>query len=78
MDILLFVIVVLQLIFMAWQEHKNREEREKLEMMIKSKDIVEFKEATEPPPPPTEVEEEKYRSLDEVPFEKLMNAEDNI
>ena len=75
---MLLIVIVAQLLFLAWQDHKNREEREKLEMMIMSKDVTEFKEAVEPPPPPAEVEKETHVPIDDVPLETLMSATDNI
>jgi len=78
MDILLFLVVIVQLLAFLWEEHKNRQEREKLEMMIKSKDVVEFKEAVEPPPEPEEIPEPTHVPLDDVPLEDLMKAKDYI
>ena len=43
-----------------------------------SKDVTEYREATEPKPEPAESEESPYKPMEEVDTEKLMNAEDNL
>jgi len=74
----IIVVAIVEFAYIVYQDLLNRKEREKLQMKLMSKNIQEYKEATEPKPKPAKSEESPYKPIDEVDTEKLMNAEDNL
>jgi hypothetical protein len=77
MEYLLGVIVLLFL-YIVYQDHSNRQEREKLELKLMSKDITEYKVNTEPTPVPKKDEPDEYMDTDDVPASKLLTANDKL
>jgi len=45
---------------------------------LMSKDVSEYKEATEPPAKPAESVKSPYRPMEDVDVEKLMSAKDEL
>jgi len=78
MEYLFLVVVVLLLGFIVYQDISNRRERESLALKLMSKDVTEYKTATEPPPKTMKEEEETFLDVDDVPAEKLLKAKDNL
>jgi len=76
--IYLIVVAIIEFIYIVYQDFLNRREREKLQMKLMSKDIQEYKEATEPAPKPGKSEKSPYKPIEEVSIDKLMKAEDNL
>ena len=74
----LIVVAIVEFAYIVYQDFLNRREREKLQMKLISKDVTEYKEATEPPPKPAKSEENPYKPMEEVDTEKLMKANDNL
>jgi hypothetical protein len=78
MEYLLFGVIVLLLLYVVYQDHSNRQEREKLELKLMSKDITEYKVNTEPLPEPKKEEPDEYLDTDDVPSSKLLTAKDRL
>ncbi len=78
MDYLFLIVVILQFIFIVYQHWSYQKEREKLQLKLMSRNVEEYKEATEPPAKPMKEKENPYKSLEDVPIEKQLEAEDNI
>ena len=78
MEYLLFGVIVLLITYIAFQDYSNRQEREKLELKLMSKDVTEYKVNTEPPPTPMKDEPEIYMDTDDVSPNKLLNAKDSL
>lgn len=79
MDIIgLLVVIGLQFVYIVYTDRENRKEREKMQLKIMAKDVVEYKEAISPPDPDTPEQRDTYLELDEVDLEELAKAEDNI
>jgi len=76
--IYIIIIAIAEFAYIVYQDFLNRKEREKLQMKLMSRDVIEYKEATEPKPEPAESEESPYRPIDEVNTEKLLDADDNL
>lgn len=76
--ILIIVVAIVEFAYIVYQDFLNRREREKLQIKLMSKDVAEYKEATEPPPKPAKSEENPYKPIEEVDTEKLMNAKDAL
>ena len=76
--IYLIVVAIVEFAYIIYQDFFNRQEREKLQMKLMSKDVTEYKEATEPTPKPAESVEDPYKPMEEVDTEKLMNAKDEL
>jgi hypothetical protein len=75
---LLAAIIIAEFFYIVYQDIANRRERERLQMKLMSRNIEEYKEATEPPPKPAESVKDPYRPLEEISTEKLINAKDNL
>ncbi len=78
MEILLIFLVMAEFFYIIYQDHANRQEREKLQLKFLSKNSDEYKRAVEPPPKEAESVPENYKPVEEVPFNKLIEAEDKI
>ena len=74
----IIVVTIVEFVYIVYQDFLNRREREKLQMKLMSKDVNEYKEATEPKPKPAKSVESPYKSMEEVDTEKLMNADDKL
>jgi len=74
----LFGIIVLLFLYIVYQDHSNRQERERLELKIMSKDITEYKVNTEPVPEPKKDEPDEYFDTDDIPASKLLTAKDKL
>jgi len=76
----LFAIIVLLIIYIAYESIASRREREKLQLKLMSKNVGEYKEATEPEPETVMPEEEldEHEELENVSPEDLLKAKDNI
>jgi hypothetical protein len=75
---LLFGVIVLLIAYIAFQDYSNRQEREKLELKLMSKDVTEYKVNTESTPTPMKDEPEIYMDTDDVSPNKLLNAKDSL
>lgn len=77
---LLVGIIVVQFVYILYQDFVNRREREKLQLLLKSETATEFKVATTTPKltPKQETKPNPFIPLEEVPFEKLIKAEDKL
>ena len=82
--VVLGLVIILQFAYILYQDISNRKEREKLQLLIKSKDAPEYR-AIAPLPfkePKKEKKEEEesspYVPIEEVSTEKLLLAEDKI
>lgn len=76
----LFVIIVLLISYIIYEGIASRKEREKLQLKLMSKNVEEYKLATEPEPESVVPEEEldEYEELENVPPEKLLEAKDKL
>lgn len=74
----LLVVIAFQFGYIIYTDRENRKERERMQLKIMSKDVVEYKEAISSPDKDTPEQRDTYLELDEVDLEKLVNAEDNI
>jgi hypothetical protein len=74
----LFGVIILLILFITYQEYSNRQEREKLELKLMSKDVTDYKVNTEPQPKPLKEEPDEYIDTDEVSVDKLLKAKDNL
>ena len=78
MELLLLFLVLIEFFYIAYQDYANRQEREKLQLKFLSRNLDEYKRATEPTPKDGESVLENYKAVEEVPVEKLIEAEDRI
>ena len=78
MEYILFGVIVLLISYITFQDYSNRQEREKLELKLMSKDVTEYKVNTEPTPELIKDEPEVYLDTDDVSPNKLLNAKDSI
>lgn len=77
MNNLLFVVVVLQFIYIVYSDISNRKERESLELKVMSKDLGDYKSATEDTPKDSpKDEEDPYISLEEAGVERVVKAKE--
>jgi hypothetical protein len=76
MDILLFIVIVLQTAFLVYSDIQNRKERERLQLKLMAKDLNEYVSATEEAETPTEEEEDPYIEPNEATFEQILNAKE--
>ena len=76
--IYIIVVAIVEFAYIVYQDFLNRKEREKLQIKLMSKDVAEYKEATEPKPKPAKSVESPYKPIEEVNTEKLMSADDNL
>ena len=70
--------IVLQFIFILYQDITNRREREKLEMKLMSHDLQDYQTAQEKPPKNGESKPDPYVPVEDVPIKKLLDAEDKL
>jgi len=76
--IYIIIIAIAEFAYIVYQDFLNRKEREKLQMKLMSKDVTEYKEATEPKPESAKSEESPYKPMEDIDTEKLMGADDNL
>lgn len=76
----LFAIIVLLLVYIAYESIASRKERENFQLKLMSKSVAEYKEATEPEPESVVPEDEldEFEELENVSPEKLLDAKDNL
>jgi hypothetical protein len=75
---LLAVVAIVEFLYIVYQDFLNRQEREKLQMKLMSRDVDEYKRVTEKPEETQPQEESPYQSVDEVDIDKLLSAKDNL
>jgi hypothetical protein len=77
MELLLFAVVLFQLGYLVYSDVQNRAERERLQLKLMSKDLTDYKSATEEAPKDGEKEEEDpYVTMEEAGIEKLLAAKE--
>lgn len=77
MDLLLFAVIFLQLVYIVYSDFQNRAERERLQLKLMSKDVAEYKSITEETPiPAPSIEEDPYITIEEAGVEKVVRAEE--
>lgn len=78
---------MVQFLYILYQDFVNRRERQKLSLLLKSRDVTEFKTVAETPkekdsePGLQSIDEDHVpieNIMEEVPFEKLVEAKDNL
>lgn len=75
MEFILFGIILLQFAYLVFKDIYCAKERERLNLLALSKTTTEYKDAIEPTPPKEEeVEEDEIVDIEDVPFDKLMEA----
>lgn len=74
----LFAIIVLLISYIVYESVASRKEREKLQLKLMSKNVEEYKIATEPEPEPVIPQEEldEFEELENVSPDTLLKAED--
>ena len=77
MDILI-IVILLQFAYIIYKDEVSKRERKDLELKIMSKNVEEYKRATEPPPKPAKQEKDPYIPIEDVQTEKLMKAGDAL
>lgn len=75
--ILLFVII-LQFVYIVYQDWSNRQEREKMALKIMAKDAVEYSGLVEKPAKNTEEEDDVSVDIDDVDTQTLIEAKDKL
>ena len=71
----MFVVIVLQFLYLVYNDYQNRKEREGLELKLMSKDVTEYKNSTEKIEENTEKEEEDpYLTMEEAGVEGVLRA----
>ena len=80
MEYILFAIVILQLAYAVHKDILFSKEREKLNLLIKSKDAIEYASITNEIEKPKEVEEEPdvYLNIEDVPISRIIEAKENL
>lgn len=78
--IYLFIIIVLLIAYIVYENIASRKEREKLQLKLMSKNIAEYKEAIEPEPESVVPEEEidDFEETENVDPGILLKAKDNL
>jgi len=77
---ILIAVILLQFVFIIYQDRMARDEREKLMLKFMSKDITEYSRATTPEPEDgisIDVTE-NHMDLEDVPLETLLKAQDKL
>lgn len=79
---LLIGIVIIQFIYLLYQDFSNRREREKLQILLKSGNLNEYQSVIKPLKKSKEIKKENklnpFLDIEEVPIETLMKAEDRL
>lgn len=79
MEQFLFLLIILLLGYIFYQDRTNRLEREKLELKLISKSATEYKEVTEGQDENTpQPKESPYVAVEEAPEDKILTAQDKI
>ena len=78
MIILLSIVALVEFIWIVYQDFKFSRERERYHLKLMSRDVGEYQAAVEEPPKDTIVKKDPYVDIQDVPVEKLMDAEDNL
>lgn len=78
MEYILLVVIILQFAYAVYKDILYSKERERLSLMIKSKDVVEYSGATEPQPEDGKSVEDPYIPIEEVPFNMVAEAEEKL
>ena len=82
-------VIVIEFLYILYQDYTNRKERQKLSLLLKSGSVAEFQAVVKPlkekktdsKPGSQSIREDHVpieNIIDEVPFEKLMEAKDNF
>lgn len=75
----LLLVIILQFVYIVYKDVSNGKERERLQLKLMSKNLVEYKEAVEKPPKPAKKPKPSpFKNLEDVSIDKLLTAEDNI
>jgi len=75
---ILIGIILLQWAYIIFKDVIYKKERDEMQLKLMSKDLSEYKSATEPEPKPAKKKEDPYVDIAEVPVNKLLRAEDNL
>lgn len=80
MEYFLFTIIILQLAYAVHKDILFSKEREKLQVMIKSNDVGEYKHAVEEPIKPKEPvkEPDEYMNIEDVPIDRIIKAKEKL
>lgn len=77
MEIFLIVVICLQFAYLVYSDFQNRAERERLQLKLMSKDLTEYKSATEDAPKDSPKEEDDpYVTMEEAGIERLLKAKE--
>lgn len=75
MQFILLSVIVLQLGYIVYSDIQNRRERERLQLKLMSKDLVEYTDAVGgAEEPSTTIEEDPYLSIEEASVEQVVGA----
>ena len=77
-DFILAGVILVLLIYIVYQDRLNRGERERMQLKLMSKDVNEYKEAVEPPAKDVVEKTNPHVSIEDVPLDRLLSAEDNL
>ena len=77
MEIILLIVIALQFSYMVYKDILFSKEREQLQLKLMSKDISEYKYATETPKEEKKVERQpdEYLPIEDIPIDRIVNAE---
>lgn len=64
---ILLIVIILQFAYIVYQDYMNRQEREKMQLKIMSKDVIEYKDA---------INQKQDEDMDEDDDEITMDIED--
>jgi hypothetical protein len=76
MDFILLGIIVLQFIYLVYQDHQNRKERNDLHLKLMAKNLTEYKDVTESTTETAPAEEDPYLTLDEAGVDRVVGAKE--
>ena len=79
-ELILLVVIIMEGIFIVYQDQAARKERESFHLKIMSKDVIEYRNVSEKQEPSkAKVEEQTlYLDPDEVDPRVLLGADDNL
>jgi len=77
-EAILLLVIFLQFGYIIYQDRSNRVERERLQLKLMSKNVDEYVAAVESPSEESESVEDPYVPIEDVPLDKLMEAEDKL
>ena len=79
MEILLFIVVVLQVALFVYSDYQNRAERERLQLKLMSKDLGDYVSAMESGDEDSEEEEEDpYIDMGEANVNQILNSRERL